>query len=74
MGFAWSLYFCQNANIRLSGSVPLLHRARLLSDRGESALFETGAPVTDLWRCVYVGNLGVLGRGADTVGAALSEQ
>ena len=57
MGWSWSLYFAQKANLRRVSSVGLLSKSVLLTDRGQSAVLKPRSKgVTSHY--VYVDNFG----------------
>ena len=68
MGWTWSLYFAEAANVYRMSLLPELAASRLLCDRGPPAVLD------GRHRCfhyVYVDNLGVLSEGETTTSAAL---
>ena len=56
MGWSWSLYFAQKANLRRIRSVRLLSRSVLLTDRGRPAILKPGIKTS---HNVYVDNFGI---------------
>lgn len=79
MGFTWSLYFAQNANLSRLLAQPSLRQAHLLTDRGSPWQLcrrrgdTTEASSAQLGCYVYVDNLGVGGEPVDAVKDCIME-
>eukprot|EP00959_Pyramimonas_sp_CCMP1952_P112824 2358564-Pyramimonas_sp.AAC.1 len=69
MGWTWSLYFAQVANLGMVERVPAVASSQVATDRGPHIVL---APSSS-WHCVYVDNVGLIALGAACVEGALAD-
>ena len=69
MGWTWSLYFAQVANLGLVESVPAVMSSHVATDRGPPIVLAPGTA----WHYVYVDNVGLLSLDPNYVRGALAD-